>query len=94
MARKRPTIKLSVIDQADSVPDLPENAPAASPAAPKRSYDGIHRSMLYLPKPVHRTIRQIAFTHEKKEHDIFMEGIDMVLKAYGMASIADLKREQ
>lgn len=94
MAKKRPTIKPSIIDLADSVPETPENAPATSAAAPKRSYDGIHRSMLYLPKPVHRLIREIAFHHDKKEHDIFMEGIDLVLKSYGMASIEDLKRKQ
>jgi hypothetical protein len=36
-------------------------------------------------------LREIAFTQERKVHDVIMEGIDAALRKYGHAGIAARK---
>jgi hypothetical protein len=50
----------------------------------------IDRVGLYLPKAVAKEIKFVAFTHDRKAHDIYLEAVDMVLKKYGRPSIRDL----
>jgi hypothetical protein len=38
------------------------------------------RTSLYLSRAVHDVLREIAFHERKKVHDLFMEGLDHVLK--------------
>lgn len=88
MATKRPN--LSFID--DTAENASEAAPAA-PTAPSRKREaGITRTTLYLPDAVHETIRQVAFTHRLKPHDVIMQGIDLVLRTqYGMPGVEKRK---
>lgn len=46
---------------------------------------------LYLHPAVKREVDTIAFTHERKPHDLYLEAIDLVLKKYGRASISELE---
>lgn len=46
---------------------------------------------LYLHPAVKREIDTIAFTLEKKPHDIYLEAVDLVLQRYGRKSVAALK---
>ncbi len=80
---------------------LPGGAPAGAAAtvAPepkatgrKPQPDVVHTSV-YLPKPVHRKLREIAFTTDQKIHDIIMEGIDAALRKYGHPGVSELKRD-
>lgn len=38
---------------------------------------------LYLPKETKRHIQEIAFQFDKKPHDLYIEGINMMLAKYG-----------
>lgn len=48
---------------------------------------------LYLHPNVRRAIREIAFQYDRKPHDLYMEGIDMMLVKYGKAGHADLAKK-
>lgn len=72
-------------------------APAPSPAAPapkatgRRARPDVVHTSVYLPKEVHRRLREIAFTRDVKVHDVIMEGIDAALQKHGHPSAASLK---
>ncbi len=48
------------------------------------------RYTAYLPKPVYRQLKELAFTHDRKMHDFVLEGLDMVFREHGVRSIHDL----
>jgi hypothetical protein len=50
----------------------------------------IVHSSVYIPRPVHQKLREIAFVQERKVHDVIMEGIDAVLQRHGHPSVAKL----
>jgi len=68
----------------------PEPATAAKPAGRKATPDIVHTSV-YLPKPAHRKLKEIAFHTDKKVHDLIMEGIDEVLNRHGHPTSGELK---
>ena len=72
-----------------SAPASPEPA-SAKPAGRRARPDVVHTSV-YLPKEVHRRLREIAFTRDVKVHDVIMEGIDAALQKHGHPSTAALK---
>jgi hypothetical protein len=51
----------------------------------------IEKISLYLPKPAYRFIKQTALDHDRKAHDVLMEGIELVLARYGK-TLADFQR--
>jgi len=51
----------------------------------------VHTSV-YLPQPVYRKLREIAFTTDQKIHDVIMEGIDAALRKYGHPGVTELKK--
>ncbi|MCJ2091083.1 hypothetical protein MKK67_00950 [Methylobacterium sp. J-072] len=72
-----------------SAPTSPEPE-SAKPAGRRARPDVVHTSV-YLPKEVHRRLREIAFTRDVKVHDVIMEGIDAALQKHGHPSAASLK---
>ncbi len=48
---------------------------------------------LYLHPNVRRAIREIAFQYDRKPHDLYMEGIDMMLAKYGKPGHAELEKK-
>ena len=48
---------------------------------------------LYLPHPVYRLLRELAFHEERRMHSLVMEGLDRLFADRGVASIAELTRE-
>lgn len=60
----------------------PSNTNTVPVAAPKPPSDKI-KSSLYLPPAVQDRLREIAFTERKKIHDLFLEGIDLVIESRG-----------
>ena len=67
-------------------PEPTDSKPASRRARP----DVVHTSV-YLPKEVHRRLREIAFTRDVKVHDVIMEGIDAALQKHGHPSVTSLK---
>ena len=79
-----------------------EAAPASAPASPepaspkpagRRARPDVVHTSVYLPKEVHRRLREIAFTRDVKVHDVIMEGIDAALQKHGHPSAASLKEK-
>ena len=64
---------------------------APTPKAGRTKREGIVHTSIYVPRPVYQKLREIAFTQERKVHDIIMEGIDAALQKYGHPAIAALK---
>lgn len=48
---------------------------------------------LYLHPTVKREMDTIAFTHERKPHDLYLEAIDLLLRKYGRSSIGELEKK-
>lgn len=92
---KRPSIigglNLPGTEASPAITDRPLEAQApAKPAARKTRPDIVHTSV-YLPREVHRRLREIAFTRDVKIHDVIMEGIDAALRKHGHPTIETLK---
>jgi hypothetical protein len=47
---------------------------------------------LYLHPHVRKAIREIAFQYDIKPHDLYVEGIDLMLAKYGKASTSELSK--
>jgi hypothetical protein len=83
---------------ASKVVELIQPTPAPTPAAPpppaaaKARREREHTS-LYLNKKVLRAIKEIALQYDRKPHDLYLEGINLMLAQYGKPSIEDLSRE-
>lgn len=43
----------------------------------------LQHTSLYLAPEVRRAIKEIAFQYDKKPHDLYIEGIDLMLAKYG-----------
>lgn len=77
-------------------PSTEAPAPQAEPVPPKPAAgrrprpDVVHTSV-YLPREVHRLLREIAFTRDVKVHDVIMEGIDAALQKHGHPPARKLK---
>ncbi len=54
----------------------PERPAPPKPAAGRRPRPDVVHTSVYLPREVHRRLREIAFTRDVKVHDVIMEGID------------------
>jgi hypothetical protein len=48
---------------------------------------------LYLPHPVYRQLRELAFHEEKRMHSLLLEGLDRVFADRGARSIDQITRE-
>ena len=48
---------------------------------------------LYLPHPVYRQLRELAFHEEKRMHSLLMEGLDRVFADRGARPIQQLTRK-
>ena len=75
----------------DRPPEQPaDTQPSTKPAGRRARPEVVHTSV-YLPREVHRKLREIAFTRDVKVHDIIMEGIDAALQKHGHPTVATLK---
>jgi hypothetical protein len=78
---------------ADKAADVPGVKTEGTAPGRKPRPDVVHTSV-YLPKEVHRRLREIAFTRDVKVHDVIMEGIDAALQRHGHPSVDALKPER
>jgi hypothetical protein len=74
----------------EAAPDRPEAEAPAKPTGRRPRPEVVHTSV-YLPREVHRRLREIAFTRDVKVHDVIMEGIDAALQKHGHPSAEALK---
>jgi hypothetical protein len=65
--------------------------PKAEPAKSQRP--SVRQQTLYLPHPVYKQLRHIAFDEDTRMHSLVMEGLDRVFAARGLPSIEDLTRK-
>jgi hypothetical protein len=86
--RKTSLADLTAADLAAESP-APNNVVTLQRDDAKRSRTAKHTS-LYLHPNVRRAIQEIAFQYDKKPHDLYLEGIDLMLRQYGKPTTADL----
>jgi len=101
MAKQRPS--LEAFAQAGNALQLSgskqleagQGTTAAEPkpdSALKARQDRPHTT-LYLDKKVQRVIKEIALQYDRKAHDLYLEGINLMLAQYGRPPIEDLVRK-
>ncbi len=96
MAKHRPSLEAFAQSVAPSPATAPtgnvvELTPPAQAATSARK-DRPHTT-LYLPKKVQRVIKEIALHYDCKPHDLYLQGINMMLAHYGRPSIDDISKE-
>ena len=87
MSKPRPSLETIAIAgnvalRPDSV--IPRSAPAGSGRRDKP-----HVSV-YLDKRVQRVIKEIALTYDRKPHDLYIEGINLMLRSYGKGTVDEI----
>lgn len=102
MSRNRPSLiagldlPKTAASAAAPAPEATVEPPVPSPApktAAKPGADMMHTT-LYLPKGAHQKLREIAFTTDRKLHDLLIEGIDEVLRRHGHPPVATFKAKE
>jgi hypothetical protein len=86
MPKKRTTL------DALSLSDTAEQPTATQRERKETKTSGTTRkhTSLYLPEPVRRQLRSLAFHEEVKQHDLIIEAVDLLFKSRGAASISEL----
>ncbi|GEP07754.1 hypothetical protein [Methylobacterium oxalidis] len=91
---KRPSVigglNLPGTEARGSAADVSSEQARAAPPAGRVRPEVVHTSV-YLPREVHRRLREIAFTRDCKVHDVIMEGIDAALQKHGHPSVEALR---
>jgi hypothetical protein len=67
----------------------PAPVPAKTQQKPKQDKP-YTKVMVYIPPQVQRKFKEIAFTHDKKANDIYVEAINSYLKAHGYGDISSV----
>ena len=90
MPQKRTSLE-AVLNPAVVAPDAvvaPEDTHAIRKPIGKRRR--VTQQTAYLPVPVYKQIRRLAFEENTKMHSLLMEGLDRVFKDRGLPSMAEL----
>ena len=92
MARKpRRTLSAALAREGEvAEPQTPGKQPALPEATPAPGAPETVRYTAYLPRPVYRQLKELAFTHDRKMHEFVLEGLDLVFREHGLSSIHDL----
>jgi hypothetical protein len=70
----------------------PQDGPTSADRT-KSQRPNVRQQTLYLPLPVYKQLRHIAFDEDTRMHSLVMEGLDRVFAARGLPSIEDLTRK-
>jgi len=76
--------------------EIVQLSPAAAPAGQAKRATLKQRAKqlsVYLEPPVHDQLRDIAYTERTKIHQLMLEALDLLFKARGALSIAQLTEE-
>ncbi len=87
MPKKRTTL------DALALSDTPPAKEAAETQKHQKNDDKprLIKQTLYLPEVVHEQLRGLAFHERVKQHDLLMEGLDLMFKSRGAKSINELR---
>jgi hypothetical protein len=86
MPKKRTTLDaLALSDTAEQPTEIQKQSKETKTSGTTRKH-----TSLYLPEPVHRQLRSLAFHEEVKQHDLILEAVDLLFKSRGAASISEL----
>ncbi len=88
-SRRKPMTLDAIVAPSAVAPD------AQTPAVPEeRGSQRAHvkQLTLYLPHPVYRKLRELAFHEDKRMHSLLMEGLDRLFADRGVAPIEQLTR--
>lgn len=91
--KRKPMTVAAIMDEPDRVETL---AVVPVPSREKGSAGQrahVKQLTLYLPHPVYRQLRELAFHEERRMHSLLMEGLDRVFADRGTRSIEQLTRE-
>ena len=100
--KKRTSLEAILTDAVNIAPSpAPPDAPAPSPQAPRKKETpasiavdaAVRKQTAYLKLPVYEQLRRLAFEERHKMHDYLMEGLDLVFRARGLPSVAELEKE-
>jgi hypothetical protein len=81
MAPPKRNAALEALGGAPKVTEAPAAAePAPAPVKPARD---VAKVMLYLHPKVARKFKEIAFTEDRKAHDVYLDALDAYLTAQG-----------
>ncbi len=86
MPKKRTT--LDALSLSDTPP--PEQQGETQKQRASDNKPRLIKQTLYLPEAVHEQLRVLAFHERLKQHDLLMEGLDMMFKSRGAKSIKEL----
>ena len=90
MPQKRTSLE-AVLNPAVVAPDavvaLEDTHAIRKPIGKRRR---VTQQTAYLPVPVYKQIRRLAFEENTKMHSLLMEGLDRVFKDRGLPSMAEL----
>ncbi len=97
MAKPRPSLEsFAQAAVPTAVPPLPAQAPSSPDQEPTAVVKGLRKdrphTTLYLDKRAIKAIKEIALQYDRKPHDLYLEGIDMMLTHYGRPSLKDLSK--
>lgn len=73
---------------AETMPPEPEKA--SEP--PRKPAKDIAKVMLYLHPKVARKFKEIAFTEDRKAHDVYLDALDAYLKQQGHGGLESVKK--
>jgi len=90
MRKKRASLEsvFSNSDDSTQVPAAKGTVIAAQPTpAPRRP--GVKQQTLYLPHEVHKRLKLLAFEEDKRQHDLLLEGLDLLFESRGLPGIRE-----
>ena len=91
MVRKpRRTLSAALAREGEGADHQEAAATVTLQAAPAPGVPETVRYTAYLPRPVYRQLKELAFTHDRKMHEFVLEGLDLVFREHGLRSIHDL----
>ncbi len=96
MAKQRPSLEAFAQSVAPTPPETAGNVVELTPPAPGVVATGRKdrpHTTLYLPKRVQRVIKEIALQYDCKPHDLYLQGINLMLAHYGRPSIEDISKD-
>lgn len=91
MAKQK--VSLEALVAQDARNQAPEPDVATSQRDNVTTSKRLQHTSLYLTPEVRRAIKEIAFTYDKKPHDLFIEGINLMLAKYGKAGSQELSQK-
>ncbi len=89
---KRKPMTVDAILDSPLPPESKSSTDRKNPVEGRRSH--VKQLTLYLPHPVYRQLRELAFHEEKRMHSLLMESLDRLFADRGVASIDQLAPER